>query len=163
MKLQEVKHFVDHGIDEIDFVMNYGDFIWKNFEDVARELVHIGDYCTINGAVSKCIVETCYLDLEGLEVIFNFIMKETSIDFIKTSTGFSDAGAQIEDIMLWKKLREDSDRPLIKAAGGIRTLSDALAMIEAGASRLGMSASVKVMEEWNATQNQTFTGGEETA
>ncbi len=162
LKIQEVHYFVDRGIDEIDFVMNYGDFIWKNFTAVARELVDIGNYCADNGAVSKCIVETCFLDLQGLQAIFNFIKDETKIDYIKTSTGFSDAGAQVDDIRLWNELRGDSERPLIKAAGGIRTLDDALAMIEAGASRLGMSASVKVMEEWNA-RNQTFTGGEETA
>lgn len=162
LKVQEVKYFVDRGIDEIDFVMNYGDFIWKQFNTVARELIEIGNYCSNNGAVSKCIVETCFLDLQGLQSIFTFIQNETKIDFIKTSTGFSDAGAQVDDIRLWKEMRGDSDRPLIKAAGGIRTLEDALAMIEAGADRLGMSASVKVMEEWNA-RNQTFTEGEETS
>ncbi len=162
LKLQEVQYFVDKGIDEIDFVMNYGDFIWKNFNTVAKELTTIGDYCADNGAASKCIVETCFLDLQGLNTIFNFIKDETRIDFIKTSTGFSDAGAQVDDVALWNKLRGDSERPLIKAAGGIKTLEDALAMIEAGANRLGMSASVKVMEEYNA-RNQTFTGGEETA
>ena len=162
LKLQEVQYFVDKGIDEIDFVMNYGDFIWKNFNSVTKEIIAIGDYCADNGAVSKCIVETCFLDLEGLGAIFNFINDETRIDFIKTSTGFSDAGAQIVDIKYWNQLRGDSERPLIKAAGGIRTLEDALAMIEAGANRLGMSASMEVMEEYNA-RNQTFTGGEETA
>jgi len=161
LKLQEVQYFVDKGIDEIDFVMNYGDFIWKNFSPVAKELTAIGDYCADNGAASKCIVETCFLDLEGLNTIFNFIKNETRIDFIKTSTGFADAGAMVDDIKLWNDLRGDSERPLIKAAGGIKTLEDALAMIGAGANRLGMSASVKVMEEWNA-RNQTFTGGEET-
>jgi deoxyribose-phosphate aldolase len=162
LKLQEVQYFVDKGIDEIDFVMNYGDFIWKNFSPVAKELIEIGNYCADNGATSKCIVETCFLDLQGLNTIFNFIKDETRIDFIKTSTGFADAGAMIDDIKLWNDLRGDSERPLIKAAGGIKTLEDALAMIEAGANRLGMSASVKVMEEWNA-RNQTFTGEKETA
>jgi len=162
LKLQEVKYFVDAGVDEIDFVMNYGDFIWKNFAPVRRELIDIGNYCADNGAVSKCIVETCFLDLEGLGAIFNFIKDETRIDYIKTSTGFSDAGAQVNDIRFWNELRGDSERPLIKAAGGIKTLDQALAMIEAGASRLGMSASVKVMEEWNARQ-PTFAEGEETS
>jgi deoxyribose-phosphate aldolase len=161
VKLQEVRYFVDKGIDEIDFVMNYGDFIWKQFTPVYKELIEIGNYCADNGAVSKCIVETCFLDLQGLNAIFNFIKDETRIDFIKTSTGFSDAGAQVDDVALWNQLRGDSERPLIKAAGGIKTLEDALTMIEAGANRLGMSASVKVMEEWNA-RNQTFIGGEET-
>ena len=161
LKLQEVQYFVDKGIDEIDFVMNYGDFIWKNFNSLTKKKIAIGDYCADNGAVSKCIVETCFLDLEGLGAIFTFIKDETRIDFIKTSTGFSDAGAQIVDIKYWNQLRGDSERPLINAAGGIITLEDALAMIEAGANRLGMSASVEVMEEYNA--RQTFTGGEETA
>jgi len=162
LKIQEVQYFVDKGIDEIDFVMNYGDFIWKNFSPVANELIEIGNYCADNGAASKCIVETCFLDLEGLGNIFNFIKDETKIDFIKTSTGFSDAGAQVDDIKLWNDLRGDSERPLIKAAGYIKTLDEALALIEAGANRIGMSASVKVLEEWNA-RNQTFTGEKETA
>jgi deoxyribose-phosphate aldolase len=162
LKLQEVQYFVDKGIDEIDFVMNYGDFAWKNFDPVFRELISIGNYCADNGAVSKCIVETCFMDLHGLGAIFNFIKDETRIDYIKTSTGFSDAGALVDDVAYWNSLRGDSERPLIKAAGGIKTLDDALAMIEAGANRLGMSASVKVMEEWNA-RNQTFAEGEETS
>lgn len=161
LKLQEVKYFVDKGIDEVDFVMNYGDFIWKHHGTVSRELISIGNYCADNGAVSKCIVETCFLDLEGLGAIFNFIKDETRIDYIKTSTGFSDAGAQVNDIRFWNELRGDSERPLIKAAGFIKTLDQALAMIEAGAARLGMSASVGVMEEWNAHQ-PTFAEGEET-
>jgi deoxyribose-phosphate aldolase len=161
LKLQEVQYFVDKGIDEIDFVMNYGDFVWKNFNLVAKELITIGDYCADNGATSKCIVEACFLDLQGLGAIFNFIKDETRIDFIKTSTGFSDAGALVDDVAYWNKLRGDSERPLIKAAGYIKTLDEALALIEAGADRIGISASVKVMEEWNA-RNQTFTGGEET-
>ena len=161
LKLQEVQYFVDKGIDEIDFVMNYGDFVWKNFNQVAKELITIGDYCADNGATSKCIVEACFLDLQGLGAIFNFIKDETRIDFIKTSTGFSDAGALVDDVAFWSQRRGDSERPLIKAAGYIKTLEDALALIEAGADRIGMSASVKVMEEWNA-RNQTFTGGEET-
>ena len=162
LKLQEVKYFVDKGIDEVDFVMNYGDFIWKHHVTVSRELISIGNYCADNGAVSKCIVETCFLDLEGLGAIFNFIKDETRIDYIKTSTGFSDGGAQASDVRFWNELRGNSERPLIKAAGFIKTLNQALDLINAGANRLGMSASVKVMEEWNARQ-PTFTEGEETS
>ena len=150
LKLQQVQYFVDKGIDEIDFVINYGDLIWKHFPSVRQELQLIGDYCSSHGVISKCIVETCFLDLTTLIDIFNFIQNGTKIDYIKTSTGFADAGADIDVVRLWKEMRGDSDRPLIKAAGGIRDLETALAMIEAGADRLGMSASVEVMEAYNA-------------
>jgi deoxyribose-phosphate aldolase len=164
LKFQQVKYFVDKGIDEIDFVINYGDLIWKHYDTISQELRLIGDYCSFHKVVSKCIVETCFLDTETLISIFNYIKLETRIDFIKTSTGFSDAGADVDVIRLWNELRGDDNFPRIKAAGGIKDLETALAMIEAGADRLGigMSASVEVMEAYNNAQ-PTFAGGEEKA
>jgi deoxyribose-phosphate aldolase len=162
-KLREASYFVSRGIDEIDFVINYGEIKNKQFSYIIKELQAMGDVCKGSGSISKCIVETCYLTQSEKEMIFNFIKDYApNIDFIKTSTGFGSAGAQIEDVELWAKLRGEAPRPLIKAAGGIKTLADAEAMIEAGADRLGMSAGVQVMEELNARQN-TDTGREEAA
>lgn len=161
LKAQEALYFVSHGIDEIDFVLNYGELKNRKFDYIIKELQTIGDICRRGGAISKCIVETCYLDDEEKETIFHYIKDYApTIDFIKTSTGFGTAGAQVADVARWKEIRGNAPRPLIKAAGGISSLDDALAMIEAGADRLGMSAGVRVMEELNERQN-TFTGREE--
>lgn len=160
MKAQEAYHFVDRGVNEIDFVINYGELKNNNFNYVVQEVRTLSDICAARGVVSKFIVETCYLTLEEKKAIFNWIKDFCpNADYIKTSTGFGSAGAQLEDVALWNELRGNAPRPLIKAAGGIKNLDDALAFIEAGADRLGMSAGVKVMEEWNARQG-TFTEGE---
>ncbi len=155
LKLQEAKYFAAQGVDEIDFVLSYAELKNQNFKYIIKELQDMGDVCKQYGAVSKCIVETCYLDRDEKDAIFNFIKDYApNLDFIKTSTGFGAAGAQVEDVARWNEMRGDAPRPLIKAAGGIRTLDDAVAMIEAGADRLGMSASVKVMRAWHEQEDK---------
>jgi deoxyribose-phosphate aldolase len=150
LKAEEARYFVSRGIDEIDFVLNYGELKNKRFDYVIKELQTMGDICRSGGAVSKCIVETCYLTDTEKETIFHYIKDfAPHIDFIKTSTGFGTAGAQLEDVARWNELRGNAPRPLIKAAGGIKTLKDATAMIAAGADRLGLSAGVQIMEELN--------------
>jgi deoxyribose-phosphate aldolase len=150
LKAEEARYFVSRGIDEIDFVLNYGELKNKRFDYVIKELQTMGDICRSGGAVSKCIVETCYLTDTEKETIFYYIKDfAPHIDFIKTSTGFGTAGAQLEDVARWNELRGNAPRPLIKAAGGIKTLKDATAMIAAGADRLGLSAGVQIMEELN--------------
>lgn len=162
LKVQEAVFFAERGVDEIDFVLNHAELRNKQFKYIVQELQTMSDVCKRFGAVSKCIVETCYLSQEEKVMIFNYAKDYAPhLDFIKTSTGFGSAGAQLEDVKLWNELRGDAPRPLIKAAGGIRTLEDATAMIEAGADRLGMSAGVKVMEELRAREAQPVTGGEE--
>jgi deoxyribose-phosphate aldolase len=108
-------------------------------------------------------VETCYLTSEEKDMIFYYIKDfAPNVDFIKTSTGFGTEGARLEDIVRWNELRGNAPRPLIKAAGGIKDLDTARAMIEAGADRLGMSAGVQIMEELNELQ-ESDTGREEAA
>lgn len=158
LKAAEARYFVSRGIDEIDFVLNYGELKNKKFDYVIKELQTMGDICRNAGAVSKCIVETCYLTDSEKETIFHYIKDYAPhIDFIKTSTGFGTAGAQLEDVALWNKLRGNAPRPLIKAAGGIKDLDAARDMIAAGADRLGLSASVKIMEELNKLQDNEST------
>ena len=150
-KYREVEDHLKAGVNEIDFVLNIGEMKNKNMKYILAELRTISDLCKNYGAVSKCIVETCYLDQNEKKSIFHWIQDFVPhLDFIKTSTGFGPAGAQLEDVALWNELRGNAPRPLIKAAGGIRDLKTALAFIEAGADRLGMSAGVKVMEEYAA-------------
>jgi deoxyribose-phosphate aldolase len=153
LKIDEANYFASHGIDEIDFVLNYGELKNQRFNYVIKELQRMGDACRRHGAVCKCIVETCYLDATEKDMIFHYIKDYAPhIDFIKTSTGFGTAGAQLEDVARWNELRGNAPRPLIKAAGGIKTLKDATAMIAAGADRLGLSASVQIMEELKELQ-----------
>jgi deoxyribose-phosphate aldolase len=150
LKAAEARYFVERGIDEIDFVLNYGELKNQRFNYIIKELQTMGDICRSGGAVSKCIVETCYLTNTEKNAIFHYIKDYAPhIDFIKTSTGFGTAGAQLEDVARWNELRGNAPRPLIKAAGGIKTLKDATAMIAAGADRLGLSAGVQIMEELN--------------
>lgn len=149
MKANEARYFVSHGIDEIDFVLNYGELKNKKFEYIIKELQMMSTICKEGGAISKCIVETCYLTDTEKDTIFHYIKDYSDIDFIKTSTGFGTAGAQVADVARWKELRGNAPRPLIKAAGGIRDLDTARDMIAAGADRLGLSAGVKIMKELN--------------
>lgn len=164
LKVQEVEYFASRGIHEVDFVLNYGELKNRNFKAVLQEIITLSDTCARHGTISKCIVETCYLDHDEKVTIFNLIKEfAPNLQFIKTSTGFGSDGARLEDIKLWSDLRGGEQSPLIKAAGGIKTLDDALSLIDAGADRLGMSASVKVMEEYNARFPETFTEGESQA
>jgi len=98
----------------------------------------------LNDVVVKVIVETAYLT-DKMKRLVTQIVAASGADFIKTSTGFAPMGATVEDVAL---LREEAPEGLaVKASGGIRTLQDALDILNAGASRLGMSAGVSIMEE----------------
>ncbi len=169
LKVQEVHYFASNGIDEIDFVINLSLVKSKLLQNFVAELKAIDQICTEHGTVSKCIVEACYLTEHEKAFMYEVLQQNTNIDYIKTSTGYGSAGAQLVDVSNWNTRREqeirkeDSDLlilheksilrekgPLkIKAAGGIRNLETALKFIACGADRLGMSASVKVMEEYN--------------
>ena len=186
LKVMETEYFIERGVDEIDFVLNVGLLKSEMYENVGSEIEEIGRICAKAGVVSKCIIETCFLTPEEKTFMYLALADRTAVDFIKTSTGFGSDGANLRDILEWNARRERADgtmrgnilflnnmvstyaardgRPLlIKAAGGIRDLNTALEFIECGANRLGLSASVKVMEEWNARNSQTFTGREEQA
>lgn len=186
LKFEEAKYFVDNGVHEVDFVVNVGLLKSGMYENIGSELEAIGYLCRSHKVVSKCIIETCYLTEEEKTFMYRALAERTAVDFIKTSTGFGPEGANLRDVFDWNRRRHEAEglkdqggvlfltsagqansyvlrngEPLkIKAAGGIRDLETALKFIACGANRLGMSASVKVMEEWNA-HDQTFTAGEE--
>lgn len=107
-----------------------------------EEIVKI---CREAGKTSKVIFENCYLTDDEKRKVAE-IAKEVKPDFIKTSTGFGTGGATVEDVKLMKSVVGDEVK--VKAAGGIRDLKTALAMIEAGAERLGTSAGVAIVEEY---------------
>ena len=130
------------GAGEIDMVMNIGlakDGDWKGIEEDILAVKQAA-----RGAVLKVIIETCYLTDEEKIAACEAAVR-AGAEFVKTSTGFGPAGATIEDVRLMKKAVEG--KALVKAAGGVRDKATALAMIEAGADRLGTSNGVAIIQE----------------
>ncbi|MBN2068275.1 MAG: deoxyribose-phosphate aldolase [Opitutales bacterium] len=137
----------DQGADEVDVVMNYAMLRDGDLDYVREELEEISDCTHDEKRFLKVIVETCYLTREQrLQALT--LCEEACVDMIKTSTGFGSAGASVEHIREWVAARKGNIQ--IKAAGGIRTLPDALALIEAGADRIGASAAVDFMRNFSA-------------
>ena len=151
VKAAAVRDAITGGASELDIVMNISKFLSGEFDYVADELTSlVGEVSAVamnnglNDVVVKVIIETAYLS-DKMKRLATQIVAASGADFVKTSTGFGPAGATVEDVAL---LREEAPEGLaVKASGGIRTLEDALDMLNAGASRLGMSSSVAVMEE----------------
>lgn len=145
-KIFETKDAIEKGADEIDYVINVAELKNKNYDYIKKEMEEIVKICREAGKTSKVIFENCYLTDDEKRKVAE-IAKEVKPDFIKTSTGFGTSGATVEDVKLMKSVVGDEVK--IKAAGGIRDLKTALAMIEAGAERLGTSAGVAIVEEYN--------------
>ena len=140
-KVFETKDAIKNGADEIDMVINIGNVKENNYDEILKEINAIKEAC--NGKILKVIIETCLLtDEEKIEMCK--IVSNSNADYIKTSTGFSTAGATLEDIKLFKE-NISSDK-YIKAAGGISSFEDAEKFINAGADRLGTSRLVKIMK-----------------
>ena len=145
-KIFETKDAIEKGADEIDYVINVAELKNKNYDYIKKEMEEIVKICREAGKTSKVIFENCYLTDDEKRKVAE-IAKEFKPDFIKTSTGFGTGGATVEDVKLMKSVVGDEVK--VKAAGGIRDLKTALAMIEAGAERLGTSAGVAIVEEYN--------------
>ncbi|MBQ7613922.1 MAG: deoxyribose-phosphate aldolase [Butyrivibrio sp.] len=133
-KCVEAKDAIADGAEEIDTVVNIGDVKSGRFDEVKKELQMIREAC--GDKLLKVIIETCYLTEEE-KIKLCEIVTEVKADYIKTSTGFGTAGATLDDIKLFKKHIGPDVK--IKAAGGIRTIEDALAYAEEGCSRIGSS------------------------
>lgn len=145
-KIFETKDAIEKGADEIDYMINVAELKNKNYDYIKKEMEEIVKICREAGKTSKVIFENCYLTDDEKRKVAE-IAKEVKPDFIKTSTGFGTGGATVEDVKLMKSVVGDEVK--VKAAGGIRDLKTALAMIEAGAERLGTSAGVAIVEEYN--------------
>lgn len=140
-KVYETADAVKNGADEIDMVINVGWLKDKKYDCILNEINAIKDAC--NGKILKVIIETCLLtDEEKIKMCE--IVSNSNADFIKTSTGFSTAGATKEDIELFAKHTTNGKK--IKAAGGIASIEDAEDFINLGASRLGTSRIVKIVK-----------------
>ncbi len=149
-KAFETSEAVFKGADEIDMVINVGRVRDGDLEYVREDIQAVVN--AAQGKLTKVILETCLLEKDEIVRVCE-IARAAGADFVKTSTGFSTGGATVEDVRL---MRETVGPDMgVKASGGIRSLKDALAMIEAGASRLGVSASVKILEEMNDDDTKT--------
>ncbi|MGI6325074.1 MAG: deoxyribose-phosphate aldolase [Bacilli bacterium] len=141
-KVYEIKQALKNGADEVDAVINIGALKAKNYEYLEKEVEELVKAASDH--ILKIIIEISYLD--DIEIIkMCEICRNKFVNFIKTSTGFSESGATIEAVKLMKA--HAGDLLEVKASGGIRTYEDTIKYIEAGASRIGTSSGVKIMEE----------------
>ena len=141
VKAMETEEVLDRGADEVDMVINLGWVKEKRFHDVQTEIRTLKDIC--DDKILKVIVETCFLTEEE-KIKMCEIVTEAGADFIKTSTGFGSSGATFEDVALFAE--HIGENVKIKAAGGIGSFEDAKRFLELGASRLGTSRLIKIME-----------------
>jgi deoxyribose-phosphate aldolase len=146
-KRDETTRVLKHGAHDVDMVLNIG--LLKSgqssdYEAVRQDIRGVVELAHAQGAIVKVILETCLLTFEE-KLRASEIALSAGADFLKTSTGFSTGGATADDIALLRGVA--GSRAGVKASGGIRSLADATAMLHAGASRIGASASVKIVAE----------------
>ncbi|MEI5990872.1 deoxyribose-phosphate aldolase [Enterococcus crotali] len=143
-KFFETKDAIDIGATEIDYVVNLTEVKAQNWAYIEEEMRGIVEICREKQIVSKVIFENAYLtDAEKIKLAE--IAKQVEPDFIKTSTGFAPTGATFDDVSLMKK--HVGDKVKVKAAGGIRDAETFKKMIACGASRIGTSAGIKIIEQ----------------
>lgn len=135
---------IENGADEIDYVINITQLKAGNLDYIRSEMGTIVSICREKNVLSKVIFENCYLTHEE-KLNMCAIAREVQPDFIKTSTGFGTGGATFEDIKL---MIDNAPGVKVKAAGGIRTLDDALRLIDIGVSRIGSTASVSIVDAY---------------
>lgn len=144
-KVQEAIKALKDGAEELDMVVNISalkdhdtDYIFKDINEIVKLKEKFDQ-----DFILKVIIESCLLDSEEIEEV-NKLVYEAGADYIKTSTGFAESGASLEVVKLLADLNTDNDLK-VKASGGIRTKEDALAMIKAGADRIGVSSGVQII------------------
>lgn len=142
-KAFEAAQAIENGAAEVDMVINIGALKSGKLDAVFEDIKAVADACK-GKALLKVIIETCLLTDEE-KVTACELSKKAGADFVKTSTGFSSGGATASDIALMR--RTVGPEMGVKASGGIRNLESALKMIEAGATRIGASASVSILNE----------------
>jgi deoxyribose-phosphate aldolase len=143
VKVFETQQALREGATEVDMVLNVGALKSRDYELVRDDIASVARACHADNAILKVIIEAALLTDEE-KVIACQLSKVAGADFVKTSTGFGPGGATVEDVALMRRVVGPSIG--VKAAGGIKTFEDAQKMIAAGASRLGASASVKIVQ-----------------
>ncbi|MEM7394257.1 MAG: deoxyribose-phosphate aldolase [Verrucomicrobiota bacterium] len=148
VKAMETRKAIREGADEIDMVINVGALKSGDHDKVLEDIRAVVEACKERGALSKVILETALLT-DDEKVRACELSMRAGADFVKTSTGFSSGGATVQDIALMSSTV--APRKLgVKASGGVRTYGDAMKMVEAGATRIGASSSIKIVEEAKA-------------
>jgi deoxyribose-phosphate aldolase len=147
-KVAEAVEAVARGAQVLDMVINVSRLKSGDQEYVRKDIAEV--VSATPGVEHKVILETCYLTPQEKRTACQLVV-EAGADYVKTSTGFGAAGATVEDVRLMKEAV--AGRVKVKASGGIRDWKTTLAMLEAGADRIGTSASLKILEEWRQAQH----------
>ncbi|HEY3294821.1 MAG TPA: deoxyribose-phosphate aldolase [bacterium] len=147
-KVHEAREAMRMGAKEIDMVIWVGGLKAGHTEWVGEDIAEVARACRDNHAILKVILECCLLTDEEKRQASELCV-QAKANFIKTSTGFGPGGATVEDVQLLSSIAKPAGLG-VKAAGGIRTYADALRMIHAGATRIGASSSVRIIEEAKA-------------
>ena len=144
VKAYEAQQAIDDGATEVDMVINIGALKSKDYALVERDIAMVARTCHAGGAILKVIIEAALLTDED-KVIACQLSKAAGADYVKTSTGFGPGGATANDVALMR--RAVGPELGVKAAGGIKNLADAKEMVAAGATRIGASAGIKIVQE----------------
>ena len=147
-KVDEARRVIALGAHDVDMVMNIGALKSGEYQAVASDIDGVAEVAHAHGAIVKVILETALLNFEE-KLRASEIAVNAGADFIKTSTGFSTGGATADDVAQMRGVA--GSRCGVKASGGIRSLADARVMLEAGATRIGASASVRIVQELTGT------------
>jgi deoxyribose-phosphate aldolase len=143
-KAYEARRAIANGANEVDMVMNIGALKSSSYGLVLNDILFVAQAAHEQGALLKTIIETALLT-RGEKILACLLAQAAGADFVKTSTGFGPGGATLEDVDLMRRVVGPATG--VKAAGGIRNCKDALAMIAAGANRIGSSAGVSILNE----------------
>jgi deoxyribose-phosphate aldolase len=149
-KRDEAQRVVKLGAHDVDMVLNIGLLRSGDYDRVKQDIRNVVEVVHGAGAIVKVILETCLLTYEE-KLRACELSLAAGADFLKTSTGFSTGGATVDDITLMRGIA--GSRAGVKASGGIRSLADARTMLNAGASRIGASASVRIVRELNGLES----------
>ncbi|MFZ3214977.1 MAG: deoxyribose-phosphate aldolase [Candidatus Acidiferrales bacterium] len=155
VKAYEAQKSIERGAQEIDMVINIGALKSGESDLLAQDIQGVVQASHSGGALCKVIIETALLTRDE-KIRATLAAKNAGADFVKTSTGFSSAGATVEDVRL---IRETVGLATgVKAAGGVRTLEDLQKMVAAGATRIGASAGVKIIEQLRSGKSSVASG-----
>lgn len=139
-KVFETNDAIANGANEIDMVLNVGKVKMQDYKYVLNEVKAVKEAC--GELTLKVILETCYLTKEEIKLASEACI-EAGADFVKTSTGFGTGGALVEDVKIMKEVAKEKQ---VKASGGVRSAEDVEKMVEAGATRIGTSSGVKLVQ-----------------
>lgn len=143
-KVAEAENAIKDGCQEFDYVLNVGKVKDHDYDYIKKEMMSMTSVAIKAGVCCKVIFETCYLTEEEI-IELSKIASQVKPDFVKTSTGFGTEGAKVDHVRIMKKYA--GPHVQVKAAGGIRSWEAAKAMIEAGATRLGTSSGIRIIQE----------------